>query len=463
MHLWADVNHLLDPIKKSIFLQHLGRQGYQVEDLAEQMLVEKMNSQYPAGSSLKFQHQFKDGNYEAVVDVLIHNAETDVYDLYEVKSSSHAKREHGYEITFQYLLAKTQLPIGKCYLVHINNNYVRQGELNLEKLFVIEDMSEQIKKYEAEVELLRQQAKELLSSPTPPSHDTCLDPKTCICLDLCHYNLPKYSIFDLPDTNRQSVQYQDLLAQNIRDLSFIPKDFPLTTHQRRFLESFVKNAPIIEKNQLKQRLGQLVYPLYFLDYETYGSAIPLYDGYKPYQNLVFQYSLHIVPKANSKDIIHKEFLHTSKDEPSRAFCESLLNDIGEKGSVISWYKGFENSRNKELAQLQPEFKDRLLDLNERTFDLMEIFSKLAYVDFRFRGSSSIKNVLPVLVPELSYDKLNISKGDVAMLKWAEMVLGHKGRKAVAVDPEQTQKDLLEYCELDTLAMVEIWKRLKKLL
>lgn len=462
MHLWAEANKLLDPVKNSVFLQHLGRQGYKVEDLAEQMLVEKMNANYPKGSSLKFQQQLKDGNYEAVVDVVIHNAETDTYDLYEVKSSSHAKREHGYEITFQYLLAKSQFSVGKCYLVHINNNYVRKGALNLEKLFVIEDMTEQIKKYEDEVLLLRQQAKDLLSSSTPPSNDTCLDPKSCVCLDLCHYNLPKFSIFDLPDTNRQSIQYQNLLAQNIRDLSFIPKDFPLTTHQRRFLESFTKNSPIIEKNQLKQKLSQLKYPLYFLDYETFGPAVPMHDGYKPYQNLVFQYSLHIVSKPNDRKILHKEFLHTTADEPSRAFCESLFSHIGEKGSIISWYKGFENSRNKELAQLQPEFKDRLLSLNERTFDLMEIFSKLTYVDYKFRGSSSIKNVLPVLVPELNYENLNINKGDVAMLMWAEMVYGRKGHPSLQLDKEQIKKDLLEYCQMDTWAMVEIWQKLKKL-
>lgn len=461
MHLWAEVNRLLDPHRKNHFFEHLGRQGYKVEDLAEQMLVEKMSADYPKGSSLKFQQQFKDGNFEAVVDVVIYDAKKQVYDLYEVKSSSHAKKEHGYEITFQYLLAKNQLPIGRCYLVHINNNYVRQGDLNLEKLFVIEDMSEQIKKYKDEVLRLRQEAKDLISNSVPPSNDTCLDPKTCVCLDLCHYNLPKYSIFDLPDTHKQSVQYHDLLSQNIRDLSFIPKDFPLTTHQRRFLESFVKNAPIVEKNQLKQKLKQLTYPLYFLDYETFGPAIPLYNGYKPYQNIAFQYSLHIVNKANSQDVIHKEFLHTSKNEPSLEFCQSLFNDIGETGSIISWYKAFENSRNNELAKLQPQFEERLRDLNDRTFDLMEIFSKLAYVDYRFRGSSSIKNVLPVLIPELSYEHLNINKGDLAMLKWSEMVFGHKGKKISPLEQEQIRHDLLEYCELDTWAMVEIWRKLTK--
>lgn len=462
MHLWAEVNHLFDPHKKNYFLEHLGRQGYKVEDLAERFLVDKMNQEYPAGSSLKFQHQLKDGNYEAIVDVLIHNPETNQFDLFEVKSTSHVKKEHGYEVTFQYLLAKTQFPIGKCYLVHVNSQYVRRGDLNLAKLFKVVDMTEQIKKYEQTVLLFREEAKALIASATPPSDSACLDPETCPCLELCHFNLPKFSIFDLPDTHAQSAQFQDLLKLGSRDLSFIPKDFPLTTHQRRFLESFRNNKPIIEKKLLKERLEQLKFPLYFVDYETFGPAVPIYEGYKPYQNIVFQYSLHIISKPNSPDIIHKEFLHTGRDEPSKIFVESLLNDIGPRGSLISWYKVFENTRNKELATLQPDYQDRLLDLNERTVDLMEVFSHLIYVDYRFHGSSSIKKVLPVLVPELSYEDLKISKGDVAMLKWSEMVFGHHGAPLPEVEREQIKTDLLEYCGLDTKAMVEIWRRLKAL-
>jgi hypothetical protein len=453
MHLWAKVNKLEEKQERNYFREHLSKQGYKVEDLAEEFLKEKLK-QYPTGSTIELQHKLNDGNYEAIVDVLIKDKKNNTVDIYEIKSSSHVKRSHSYGVTFQHILAKELLNINKTYLVHINSDYVKQGEIDLEQFFVITDMTDEILKHQDEVEVERANAKKLIGSKKPPENETCTKPKDCPCPSLCHYNLPKFSIYDIPDMRKKGVQFMTLQTMEIKDPTNIPSDFLLTTHQEKFLQSLRTKKPVIDRNAIKQQLDNLVYPLYFVDYETFGPAIPIYNNYKPYQNIVFQYSLHIVDEENN--ITHHEYIHTSKEEPSKTFIEDLLDKIGDKGTVISWYKPFENSRNKELAKLQPEYKKRLLDINSRTFDLMEIFKKQHYVDYRFRGSSSIKNVLPVLVPSLSYKDLNINKGDVAMLKWYEAVFGEDK------DKEQTIKDLLEYCKLDTWAMVEIWRKLKNL-
>lgn len=457
MHLWAQENDLFEDKERNIYLEHLSRQGYIVEDLAEEFLKQKLEKEYPVGSIIKFQHNLNDGNYEAILDAVITDTQNNTVDIYEIKSSSSVKLKHKYEVTFQHLLATTQLPVHKTYLIHVNSDYVRQGEVDLEKLFVVEDMTDTILKFQDEVERERAKAKQLLFETKPPTEDVCDSPKTCPCPSLCHTDLPNYSIYDIPDMRKKSIQFQTLKTMGIKDPLFIPSDFLLTTYQERYLESLRKRQAVINKQRIREILDELVFPLYFVDYETFGPAIPQFDGYQPYQNIVFQYSLHVVHDQKAKEIEHFEYLHTDKTEPSKQFVKDLLSHIGETGSIISWYKPFENSRNKELAELVPEYKERLLDLNERTYDLMEIFKNQHYVDYRFRGSSSIKSVLPVLIPHLSYKKLNIQKGDVAMLEWYNLINEYTGEER-----KQTIEDLLEYCKLDTYAMVEIWRVLEKL-
>jgi len=457
MHLWAESNDLEEKKPRNTFMEHLARQGYKVEDLAEQYIADKVEKEYPAGSTIEFQYEVNDGNYLAQIDILVKDNLHNTVDIYEVKSASHVKHDHEYGITFQHLLAKKLLPVNKTYLLYINSKYVKQGEINLEELFVIENMTDIILKHQDEVEIKRAQAKEVLANSHPPFNETCKKPHSCPCPSLCHYNLPNYSIYDIPDMRKNSSQFMELMTLGIQDPTYLPSDFLLTTHQEKYLRSLRTKKPVIDKRKIKEKLDNLEFPLYFIDYETFGPAIPYFDNYSPYQNIVFQYSLHVVRDKRGKKIEHFKYLHAEPTEPSQQFIKHMLNNIGETGSVISWYKPFENSRNKELAVLQPSYTDRLLNLNERTFDLMDIFKKQDYVDFRFRGSSSIKNVLPVLVPTLSYKDLNISKGDVAMLEWDNLVHHYSGQQK-----EQTIKDLLEYCKLDTWAMVEIWKYLNNL-
>lgn len=454
MHLWAESNGLEEKKPRNTFLEHLARQGYKVEDLAEKYITDKVKKEYPSGSTVEFQYEINDGNYLAQIDILVKDKQNNTVDIYEVKSSSHVKHAHEYGVTFQHLLAKNLLPVNKTYLVYVNSKYIKQGEIDLKQLFVIEDMTDTILKHRDEVEIKRAQAKDMLANSKPPINETCRKPKTCPCPNLCHYNLPNYSIYDIPDMRKNGSQFMELMAMGIQDPTYLPSDFLLTSHQEKYLSSLKTKKPVIDNRKIKQKLDNLEFPLYFIDYETFGPAIPYFDNYSPYQSIVFQYSLHVVKDKQGKEIEHFEYLHTDPTEPSQQFIEHMLNNIGEKGSIISWYKPFENSRNKELAVLQPAYADRLLNLNERTFDLMDIFKKQDYVDFRFRGSSSIKNVLPVLVPTLSYKNLNISKGDVAMLEWDNLIHHYSGEQK-----EQTIKDLLEYCKLDTWAMVEIWKYL----
>jgi hypothetical protein len=212
--------------------------------------------------------------------------------------------------------------------------------------------------------------------------------------------------------------------------------------------------PEIDAKEIKNFLEGLQYPLYFLDYETMSSLIPYFDGHRPYQQVPMQYSLHVL-RSPDAELEHKEFLHRDNSDPALPLTKQLIQDIGTEGSVIVWYEGFEKSRNTELGDMFPEYKDAMEAINDRVVDLIIPFKQKWYDDPRFEGSASIKKVLPVLCPELSYKTLGIQEGGSAQRLWMEAVLD--GTRADEKDKILT--DLLEYCGLDTLAMVEIYRKL----
>jgi len=224
----------------------------------------------------------------------------------------------------------------------------------------------------------------------------------------------------------------------------------VTTHQN--------DEVIIRHQEIKDSFAKLAYPIYFLDYETYPAAIPVFDGCFPYQQVTFQYSLHILNEPGGS-LIHKEYLHTDATSPLNDLAASLRKDIGDQGSVIVWNQSFEGGRNKELAAANPEMKDFLFGLNDRFFDLMKVFSNQFYVHKAFKGKSSIKKILPVLCPELSYEGLGIKEGGAASNAWKMMIFDDISRE----QKQLIAKDLVAYCRLDTYAMFAILDNLITLL
>ncbi len=216
--------------------------------------------------------------------------------------------------------------------------------------------------------------------------------------------------------------------------------------------------PHICQESIQQALGNLQFPLYFLDYETLQYGIPQYDGIKPYQQMVFQWSLHKLYEAGG-EAAHVEFLSDGTDHPALEFAQALHNAIPQDaGTVLVWNKSFEMTRNKELGQMYPHFEPFFTDLNERVFDLMEIFQQQHFVHPEFRGSCSIKNVLPVLAPHLSYADLEINRGMLASIRWFELITG----KIPEPEKDSVLENMRQYCKLDTLAMVEVYNYLRSI-
>lgn len=438
LHLWAKKNGQLDKKVPSIYEQHLMKQGYEVEKLAHQLLP-----------NATWQKPYFTDDFEIRQDAEISYPDG-TSQLYEIKSSTEVKKEHLYDITFQSIVQENNTKITKFFTVFLNKDYVLKGKVDINSLFVVKDVTKEVKKLRGVVEDLMYEAINVVNKESSERIEGCLNPKTCPCTDLCHPNLPKKSIFNIPylSTKRK----RELIDSKIISIDDVTYDLPLNPMQRKIANAIKTGTPYLDKVKLKEFLDSFTYPIYFLDYETYPLAIPIYNNYKTYQQMVFQYSLHIVNKDGT--ILHKEYLETEKGDPSRNLIRKLSNDIGPTGTVASWNKTFEMGRNEDMARLYPEYSEFLKSVNSRMVDLADFINKEMYIHPEFLGSWSIKNVLPVLVPDLSYKKLKVNKGDQAMLVWWELVNSESKEKA---------KDLLEYCGLDTLAMVKIWEKLKTLI
>ena len=225
----------------------------------------------------------------------------------------------------------------------------------------------------------------------------------------------------------------------------------------RHLNAVKTEKVFIDTKAIKKELSMLEYPLYFLDYETFAPAIPLFDSYKPYQRVVFQYSLHIKRTPIAK-LEHYEYLNREIKDPTNELSESLFNVVGQEGSFISWNKSFEMGCNSEMSTRCEQYADFLNSVNDRMYDLMQCFKKGYYVHKDFKCSASIKRVMPVLVPNLSYKALNIQEGGTASESWLKVA----DSKINQEEKDKLARDMLDYCQLDTLAMVEIFEVLNKL-
>jgi hypothetical protein len=423
-----------------------------------------------------FQAAIKNEPYYIRTDILKWNAKEKGFELYEVKATTKVKKEkfnnHIYDLAFQYnVCISAGLNIIKMGVIHMNREYKKDGDINYSQLFVNEDVTSDVKEVS---DIVADEMKAMIEYLNGPEEKFCQcryrtrSPlNNCATFDYSNPDIPEYSVHDV---SRISAKKLSLLVDDeILDIHDIPENFEFSDNQILQIQSARINKPIINHEEIEEFLGSFQYPLFFFDYESYLPAIPWFNRYGPYQNIVFQYSLHILEKEPPKDadkkwfnenLKHTEFLATEARDPSKDMVEALKKDIGEgKGSIIVWHKPFEQGRNKELAELQPADSDFMYRLNDRIIDLKEIFSKSMYVDPRSKGSASIKKILPIMAPELSYKDLPINNGADANKKWGRMIKG----EMTPEDIEKTQRDLLKYCKQDTFAMVRIWEELQKII
>ena len=393
------------------------------------------------------------------VDILKKNK--DKYEIYEVKSSAEVKDVYYDDASYQYyVLTSLGYDVTKVCIVHINNQYVRQGELELDKLFKIEDITMTAKEKLSYVKDNIKEIQKYMKQTKEPDEEIsihCYSPYLCPYFAYCSSYLKEpnvLSIHGMYDTAKfekihdNCYTYEDLLKDDTLNWKYLEQ------------ASFEVNdlPPKIEKEEIQNFLATLTEPLYFLDFETYAVAIPPFDGVRPYEKIPFQYSLHYI--ENGK-LYHKEFLGEAGEDPRRSLAEQLVKDIPKDVCTLAYNMGFERGVIKHLAELYPDLQEHLLNIWENIKDLMVPFQKRNYYVKEMQGSYSIKYVLPALFPDdpsLNYHNLEeVHNGDEAMNAFANMP------KLSKEEQERLRHNLLKYCELDTYAMVKIYEKLKEVI
>lgn len=393
------------------------------------------------------------------IDILRKN--NNEYEIVEVKSSTKIDDIYIEDVSYQYYIMKNLgYNVVKVSIAYINNNYTRYGELDLQKLFNIEEVTEIVinnfKKVENNIKDINMYM-EQKEVPTDYIGMYCFTPYDCPFFKYCTSNLPENNVFNIRRMYKKSKMdlyhngiytYDKLLKADI-DYKFKQQvDFELNNRE-----------PFINKENIKEFMNNLYYPLYFLDFETYQQAIPLYDGIRPYMQIPFQYSLHYIMGEN-EELMHKEFLAEAGIDPRRVLAERLVNDIPEDACILAYNMMFEKMVIKNLANLYDDLSDKLMNIYDNIQDLMIPFVNRDYYIKEMYGSYSIKYVLPALFPNepsLDYHNLElIHNGSEAMKSYTDLCNLSKEKQ------EKIRKSLLKYCELDTYAMVKIWERLKEI-
>lgn len=473
---------LYDQFTPSAFELNLMEQGNIVESYARNLFpggievvetgeraVEETTRFMAAKAPAIFQATFIVDGYIARNDALVWDAKNNCWDLYEIKGTNSLKEsgtDHNHidDLMFQAsVLKRAGITVGRYFLVHLNKDYVRMGDIDIKALFTIEDQTETVLTGLPLVEEQMKTAKEYLTSNKEPVGGCeCVyngRSKHCTTFKYSNPEVPDYSIHDISRIGTSKKKLESLVESRIFDIADIPEDMEFSDVQMNQIISYRKQKSIIDIDGISGELDGLQFPLYFFDYETYAPAIPIFDGYRPYQRIPFQFSLHILKNPEDTEMEHIEYLHEDLSDPSPHVANLLERHIGDKGSVITWNKSFEAGVNKELALRLPEHKATIDRVNGLLYDLMDVFKKQHYVHPEFKGSTSIKKVLPALVPELSYKELGIKEGGQASNSWWEML-------SPGTHPDirtQISKDLKIYCGLDTYAMYAIWAHLYKIL
>ena len=404
-----------------------------------------------------------DGNYCAV-DIL-HKTDGG-WAIYEVKSTSFPEfngnpaklDKYLPDVAYQkWVLTKCGVNVTGVFLVCLNSDYVRQGELDIQKLFVINDMDEMIANEYDKVEARQAEAKKLLQQTEEPEMDIwegCKKPYECAFYDYCSRHLPSPSVFDMYRMQfSKKLEYYRKGMITYDDI----KNEKLTPVRRIQIDSSLANEPHINKDSIEKFLETITYPIYFLDFESMQPAIPPFDNMKPYQQICFQYSLHIIENEGGP-LLHKEHLGVSGSDPRRALAEQLCQDIPMDVCTLVYNKSFECTRLKEMAEWFPDLAEHLLNIRENIVDLLVPFQQGDYYLPSMGGSFSIKVVLPSLFPDdpsLDYHNLEggVQSGNDAMTIFPKI------QYMSPDEQEKTRKALLEYCCLDTYAMVKVWEKL----
>ena len=419
-------------------------------------MIEQTRQLIERDSRVIYEATFKSRNLLIMADILVR--EGDVWNLYEVKASTGVKPQHRPDAAIQWYVLQDHLPLGRAHIVHVDSGYVFDGELDISQLLTIEDITDDVLELQAGLGENLASMEDMLRHQEPdiPIGLQCDSPYECDFKAYCWQAVPSPSVFDLYRMDRR--RKFELYHAGKTGYAEVRGE-QLTKAQRLQVDSALSGEVHIDRAAIRAFVDSAVYPLNFLDFETFSSAIPKFPGQQPYRTAIpFQYSLHLLHADG--ELEHREFLADEHRDPRAEIAWRLAADITAGGSIVAYSQATEKSIIRRLAAESAEHAQTLLAMEDRFIDLLQPFQQLMYYHPDFNGSFSIKSVLPAMFPDdetLDYKGLDIQAGDMASMIYADL-------ERVDDDNERhkIRQALRAYCKLDTLAMVMIWRQLDEL-
>lgn len=369
--------------------------------------------------------------------------------LIEVKGSSTIKAEHYWDVAFQRHVASIAgVDISRWELMYLNKDCRHP---DLDPLFIRKDLAEETGPLTAQVPEIVNRLRDLLDGPLPG------DSRNAHCSE-CPFHARCWSTDRFGVHRLYRMKWSDKLdleRAGVTRIAEVPDERRLTSIQRRQRESARGDQVVVEPG-LASALAEWDSPLVYLDFETVSFAVPRFPGARPWDKIPVQYSAH---REDADRVSHRAFLAQDAADPRRALAESLIDCCAGGGSVVTYHSSFEKGRLRELAVALPDLEAALMEIHERVVDLEPMVAHHVYHP-DFRGSFSLKVVLPALCPELNYDDLVIQDGGTAQLGLARLL--YPETPLPEAEAAALRAALLAYCERDTFAMVALHSRLREM-
>ena len=388
---------------------------------------------------------------------------TDAWNIIEVKSASSIKDINKHDISFQkYCYEGAGLKIDKCYLMYLNRSFIKNGPIDPHKFFAMDDVTAEAELYKANVEQNINIMLKVMGSVSCPEISigkNCYNPYDCPLKQVCWSCLPENNVFELYRGMDLACYFYQSGITLIKD---IPEDYNLSFAQKIQIECEKISSPRIDTEPITKFLDKFEYPLYFLDFETFATAIPMHDGTRPYQNIPFQFSLHVLNSLESEPQYYS-FLAEGKGDPRKDLIDSLKDIIGDKGSIVVYYEAFEKNILKQVAELLPEYSMWIYSIIDRIIDLYEPFGNFHYYNPQQKGSASLKRLLPIFSSK-RLDYLKIKNGQTACVYYLYIInnITNNARELKKHEIDKIKNALEEYCRLDAEGSIDIYVNLVKL-
>jgi hypothetical protein len=447
-----DQGHLVGELAKSLYPDGIdvAKETADFDEVLRQSL-EAVSARKPL-----FEAAFRYRNAYARADILNPVGKVQ-WDIIEVKSSTEVKDANIHDLAIQwYAYEGAGLRIRKSFLMHINNEYVRKGAVEPKKLFILDDVTAEVRSLLPDVEKNLRKMIEVIRLKKHPEiaiGPQCTDPYDCPLRQMCWAFLPPHNVMSLVRLGHKGFE---LLGHGIQKIVDIPDQYRLSGSQKIQQRAIRDRRPVVDKHAIASFLRELKYPLYFLDFETFQSAIPPFDGTRPFQQIPFQFSLHVVASKGAGPE-HHGFLSSGRLDPRPEILAQLKKLIGNSGSIVCYNASFEKSCLQELVRTFSQYGDWWEAAEPRVIDLLTPFRNFSYYHPDQEGSASIKAVLPALTGK-GYDGMAIADGGAASREYLRVTFG----EVTDEERETVRRQLEKYCALDTGGMILIIEALQKL-